>query len=343
MSVAAANAIEGRQWLVMLMGYGDNRPGRTIEEFRAACAELPAIFSEATGGAVTREVVTFHQAESRRRHFTEAGRLPSRLVSVGDAVASFNPIYGQGTSSAALHASCPASCFDSGADPDAAATEFFRLRQVVVDAAWSVSAGGDAARLDAGNGTEVSEEVRQQRWAMEQIAGATLVDGDVARAFDNVAHMLRHPGTLAGPTLRQKAVAANERSAAGPVTDTAIDRCIGLSDRAVHDDSALEELLALFAPDAIVRLGPEAVRGREAIAVLPRPLRHLRRLPALPEHNGARRRDIAGRVGSCVPHGGRPTHDSGRGGVRAARRQRPRRRPAQRVHPPSRLTRRFRW
>ncbi|MFB7597351.1 nuclear transport factor 2 family protein [Streptomyces sp. NPDC056160] len=50
------------------------------------------------------------------------------------------------------------------------------------------------------------------------------------------------------------------------MTDTTIDRYIGLSDRAVHDDSALDELLTLFAPDAIVRLGPEPVRGSAAIA-----------------------------------------------------------------------------
>ncbi|MGW5866533.1 hypothetical protein ACWFRJ_30630 [Streptomyces sp. NPDC055239] len=39
------------------------------------------------------------------------------------------------------------------------------------------------------------------------------------------------------------------------MTDTTIDWYICLSDRAVHDDSALEELLTSFAPDAIVRQG----------------------------------------------------------------------------------------
>jgi len=39
--------------------------------------------------------------------------VPARLVSVGDAVASFNPIYGQGLSSAALHASCLAEYLES--------------------------------------------------------------------------------------------------------------------------------------------------------------------------------------------------------------------------------------
>ncbi|MFJ6706853.1 MULTISPECIES: FAD-dependent oxidoreductase [unclassified Streptomyces] len=213
-SVAAATAVEDQQWLVMLMGYGDNRPGRSIDAFRAHCAALPAIFGDITSGGVTRGVVTYRQADSRRRHFTEAGRLPARLVSMGDAVASFNPVYGQGMSSAALHASCLASYLDSGTDLDRAATEFFRLQQVVVDAAWAVSAGGDAARIDAENGTEVPKEVRRRRRVMEQIAGAALVDAEVSRAFNNVSYMLRHPGTLFDPELLETVAAATGKAGA---------------------------------------------------------------------------------------------------------------------------------
>ncbi|EGG47910.1 hypothetical protein SGM_1741 [Streptomyces griseoaurantiacus M045] len=49
-------------------------------------------------------------------------------------------------------------------------------------------------------------------------------------------------------------------------TPTVLDRYIGLADRAVHEEAALQELLALFAPGATVRIGPEPVRGREAVA-----------------------------------------------------------------------------
>lgn len=222
-SVAAAQPIEDERWIVLLMGYGDSRPGRTIGEFRDACAKLPEVFATATAGAVIGDVVTYHQAESRRRHFAEVNRFPARLVSVGDAVASFNPIYGQGMSSAALHASCLATYLGGGPELGTAAREFFRLQQVVVDAAWAVSAGGDAARFDAENGTEVPEDVRQQRWAMEQIAAATLFDGNVTRALNNVSYMLCHPATLADPELLARAVATNE-GAMAHVTDTTIDR-----------------------------------------------------------------------------------------------------------------------
>lgn len=209
-SVAAVNAIEDEQWLVMLMGYGDDRPGRTMDDFRATCAKLPEFFSEAVAGAITRDVVTFHQAESRRRDYEDLANFPARLVSVGDAAASFNPVYGQGMSSAALHASCLSLYLQKVGDFDKPAAEFFRLQKIVIDAAWMISAGGDTARLDAANAREVPEEVQQQRWALDQVMAATIVDSSIALSFISVAHMLRHPATLADPALLGQAIAANE-------------------------------------------------------------------------------------------------------------------------------------
>ncbi|MFD2420360.1 hypothetical protein [Amycolatopsis pigmentata] len=147
-------------------------------------------------------------AESRRRHFTGLRRFPARLVSVGDAVASFNPVYGQGMSSATLHASCLSSYLTGSADFDGVARDFFNLEHMVVDAAWAVSAGGDAGRLDAANGVEVPEPVRQQRAALGRVVAATLIDGTVARVFNDVSYMLRHPATLGDPELLERAGAA---------------------------------------------------------------------------------------------------------------------------------------
>jgi 2-polyprenyl-6-methoxyphenol hydroxylase-like FAD-dependent oxidoreductase len=214
-AVAAATAIEDDRWLVLLMGYDNIRPGRTLDAFRAACAQLPPVYAQAASGALIGEIATYHQADSRRRHFAGAERLPARLVSVGDAVASFNPIYGQGMSSAALHASCLAEYLSADPALDRPATEFFELQQVVTDAAWAVSAGSDAARLDALSGAAVPDEVRDQRWAMSQIVQAACTDAGVGRAFDNVGFMLAHPATLADPALLARAIEANQAVAVG--------------------------------------------------------------------------------------------------------------------------------
>jgi hypothetical protein len=49
---------------------------------------------------------------------------------------------------------------------------------------------------------------------MDQIVAATLVDGQVTRAFNDVTYMLRHPATLADPALLARAVAANNNAEA---------------------------------------------------------------------------------------------------------------------------------
>ncbi len=83
-AVAGIGAIEADQWLVLLMGYDDSCPGRTLEAFQDTCAKLPPVFAEATRDAVTGEIFTYHQADSRRRDFAGLARFPAGLLSVGD-------------------------------------------------------------------------------------------------------------------------------------------------------------------------------------------------------------------------------------------------------------------
>jgi len=103
-AIAGVAAIENDQWIVTLIGYDDARPGRTTDAFRAACSQLTSLFAEVAAGELTEEIAFYRQAESRRRDFAALDHRPARVLSAGDAVASFNPIYGQGMTSAALHA-----------------------------------------------------------------------------------------------------------------------------------------------------------------------------------------------------------------------------------------------
>jgi hypothetical protein len=88
------------------------------------------------------------------------------------------------------------------------ATDFFRLQEVVVDAAWAVSAGADAVRLDARTGTVVPDDVRQRRLVLDNVRRASLTDSVIAGVFKDVSFMLRHPAALADPTLIKRAVSA---------------------------------------------------------------------------------------------------------------------------------------
>ncbi|MDW6064013.1 FAD-dependent monooxygenase [Streptomyces sp. FXJ1.4098] len=205
---AAVNPIENQQWVVMLAHFGNGAEGRTADEFVARCRELPPIFQEAVKGEIVGEVVPYRHPDSRWRHFEALDRFPARLAVLGDAVASFNPLYGQGMSSAALHASCLSEYLRSGPDLDAPARHFLELEKVVVEAAWQTSTAGDAIRLGLAT-PPATDQGRRQAWALRQVREAAGRDEQVGTALRAVGFMTAHPASLMAPELVLRAARVN--------------------------------------------------------------------------------------------------------------------------------------
>ncbi|NEA35906.1 hypothetical protein G3I17_30290 [Streptomyces sp. SID13031] len=192
-------AVEGDRWLVLVAGYGDDRPSRDLEDFRTRCREdFPADFGQiADHGELLGEVVTYHQADSRRRDYDELERFPAGLVVAGDAVASFNPVYGQGMTSAALHASCLSAYLRSDPSLDEPAREYFDQVRVVVDAAWQISTFADL-ELPHVDGP-YPRGYRLVKWIAGLVVQAAAQDPRLNVQFSRVTTMLDHPSALARP------------------------------------------------------------------------------------------------------------------------------------------------
>ncbi|MFF3909670.1 FAD-dependent oxidoreductase [Streptomyces sp. NPDC001848] len=204
---AAVNAVEDQRWAVMLATYGDDPQVAEAEGFRARCAELQPVYQEAVKGRLIGELAPFRHPDNRWRHFEALDRFPARLVVTGEAVASFNPVYGQGMSSAMLHASCLSEYLRGAPDLDTPARHFFELQHVVVAAAWQTSATADAARLGLA-GRPATAQQQRTAWAMRHIMAAAVHDSQVAEAFRDVSFMLAHPATLLAPDLVRRAALA---------------------------------------------------------------------------------------------------------------------------------------
>ncbi|MFE9689596.1 FAD-dependent oxidoreductase [Micromonospora sp. NPDC005806] len=208
---AAFFAVEDGRWMAMMAGYGENRPGRTAEDFvRRLREQFPPEFGEVAGNEMVGDVQTYHHADSRRREFHALKRFPAGLVSVGDAVASFNPVYGQGMTAAALHAACLSTYLRARPGLGVPARRFFALQKVVVDAAWSTSTSADLA-LPHVEGP-YPRGYRFSSWVSRQIVTATIADVGIARRFNEVVSMREHPRSLATPGVILGALRANRRA-----------------------------------------------------------------------------------------------------------------------------------
>ncbi|TCB93404.1 FAD-dependent oxidoreductase [Micromonospora zingiberis] len=208
---AAFFAIEDDRWMAMMAGYAENHPGRTPEDFvRRLREQFPPEFRALADSELLGDVQTYRHADSRRRDFPALRRFPAGLVPVGDAVASFNPVYGQGITAAALHAACLLTYLRPGPDLRLPARQFLALQQVVVDAAWSISTSADLALPHVAG--PYPRGHRFSSWVSRQIVTATITDVTTARRFNEVVSMRKHPSALATPGVVLGALRANLRA-----------------------------------------------------------------------------------------------------------------------------------
>ncbi len=210
--IAGFTPIEGDRWTVLVSGYDDDRPGRDAGEFRDRCVgDFPPEFGEvATTAEQVGDVITYHQADSRRRDFHKLRRFPARLVAAGDAVASFNPVYGQGMTSATLHASALSEYLRGEPDLARPALSYFQDVKVVVDAAWQISTMADLA-LPHVDGP-YPKGYKAIQWVSGLVFKASMRDQSVNQRLGQVTTMLEHPSALTQPRFLLRALTIGARA-----------------------------------------------------------------------------------------------------------------------------------
>ncbi|MET9427812.1 MULTISPECIES: FAD-dependent monooxygenase [unclassified Streptomyces] len=191
----ALAAVEGDRWSVVLAGYADHRPGPDHKEFlrrmRRCVAPLQTV---ADTSAMIGDVKTYRFVESRRRVHTRLCRFPGGLVVVGDALASVNPVYGQGLTLAALAANALGAYLGSTPSPQSPAWDYFRLAEAVVEGAWQLSTVADLAQPHVTG--PYPRGYRVQKWVADRITEASVCDSAVNARYMGVVNMELPPKAL---------------------------------------------------------------------------------------------------------------------------------------------------
>ncbi|MFI8932575.1 NAD(P)/FAD-dependent oxidoreductase [Streptomyces sp. NPDC053474] len=195
----ALAAVEGDRWMAVIAAYGDRRPSRDPAEFlkRMQGIEASPFGVVAERCEMLSPVHTYRMAHSLRRDYAGLQRLPGGLFAVGDAVASYNPVYGQGMTSAALHASCLAAYLRRGNSLHAPARAYFEHIAVIVNAAWSLSTVADLAQPHVTG--PYPRGYRLIKKSADLITRASVTDPWVNERFLDVVNMRRHPAQLQSP------------------------------------------------------------------------------------------------------------------------------------------------
>jgi 2-polyprenyl-6-methoxyphenol hydroxylase-like FAD-dependent oxidoreductase len=195
--------IEGERWMATLGGWlGEHAPADE-EGFLQFARSLPT--PEIACVVATAEPLTdfaTHKLPSNlRHHYEKLPRLPERFLVVGDAVSSFNPIYGQGMTVAALEAEALETSLRERPRGDLRGLprRFFSRAAKAVDIPWAFAVGEDFRYPEVTGPKPRGTDLLN--WYVTRVHRRSLVDAVVYRAFLEAMAMLRPPTTLFHPRI----------------------------------------------------------------------------------------------------------------------------------------------
>ena len=180
-------------------GYAGDHVEPTLEAMRdrARAVGVQEIASLAERGAAMGPVIRYGFPHSQRRRYERLQRFPRGYLLLGDALASFNPIYGQGMTAAACQAIALDAALAGG--EEGVAKRFFRAAAKVIDAPWQLAVGGDLALPTVPGPRPLAVRIINAYIARLQRAAAH--DARVALAFIRVIHLVAAPASLFAPSV----------------------------------------------------------------------------------------------------------------------------------------------
>jgi 2-polyprenyl-6-methoxyphenol hydroxylase-like FAD-dependent oxidoreductase len=207
-------AIEDDTFILTCTGIYGEEPPMDDDGLAEFVAKLPPPDLAEFLRAATRisEPLKTHYPVSVRRHYESLTNFPAGYVVVGDAVCSFNPVFGQGMSVAAAEAVLLRDLLRAGSAN--LATDLFAGAAEIVDVPWMIAVNADLRYPEAK--VPQTEEIKALNDYLALVVRAASVDATVATAFIRVISLLDAPQHLQEPAMVARVMEAAAVGEADP-------------------------------------------------------------------------------------------------------------------------------
>jgi len=198
---------EGNTWLLTAIGLAGHQPPADLAGMLSFVEDFtpPEVLSALRRAEPLGEVARYRTPSSRWRRYDKMRRFPAGLLVFGDAICSFNPLYGQGMTVAALEAVALDRCLRRG--PGNLAPRFFRAAAKSIGVAWQLAVGGDLALPEIEGHRPLS--MRLANKYVDQVQTAAETNLAVASQFLKVAGFSAPPASLFVPSVVFRVAAVN--------------------------------------------------------------------------------------------------------------------------------------
>lgn len=197
----AAFPIEGDRWIISVGGWHGEKAATDEESFLTFLKTLPNknIYDIANTCEPLSDIFQYRYPVSIKKNYEKLRRFPLGLLILGDAVSSFNPVYGQGMSSVCLQAVELDKLITANIDESKLAKSYFKRIQKIKDKLWNMSTGEDFRFPETTGNRPFAIDLTNKYVSL--VHKATISDEKVCKAFLKVMGLIDPPAKLFSPSM----------------------------------------------------------------------------------------------------------------------------------------------
>jgi hypothetical protein len=194
--------VQRKQWVVTLVGANGDYPPTDEEGFLEFARSMVSstVYDFIKGARPISPIYGYRKLDNRMRHYERLARRPENFIVIGDAACAFNPIYGQGMSSAAMEAEELGKLLEAyrGRELAGLAARFQKRLFQLVQGPWLISTSEDM-RYPGVEGGHASLLIRFSHHYFDLMSRAIPYDNTLSLAFMQTMNLLRPSQSLLYP------------------------------------------------------------------------------------------------------------------------------------------------